>query len=676
MHWFHSDPAQRQNAACNPACAEASLTQRFARSESGNFAVITALLMPVLVGFTALSVEYGAALLSRGTNQRVADIAAFSGALEYSKGKSEEAMRSSALAAARINGIDPANVRVALVPAPRGDGEAVHVRIATTNTIVLGTILGANSEVLVGAESFAAIGAEGQPACVLALDGSQSGIILSGGTSLSAKNCSVASNATIAVPCGTSITAQTVYYDTQPPSQGCNSIRSPDGGAGKIEKARTEDPLKDNPTVISASGRLDLVAGMQAPSAPAGSPAAPSVTFSYDKTATTQQVAAIGCTLGGTAPQYTVSCTGGTVHIGSITVGGSIKVQFDTGSSGGRTYSFGGRIRVAEGAGMTFPDGNYVVAQGIEVTGGATASFGKGRFQVGPLAANCAWNAGRHSVCVGGGSKLTFGGPSVFEFSAGFYTGDGSSMTLGSGNTNRFDLGAPADGNAINLAGGSTTIMADANGPDDNSTPPKSSFRVKGTINGGGGGSCFIVSAAPNHDIGGSFLASGAVVLGAGVYTVDGVFLLGNNGGGSATCGGSTVSVKAIDVTVVVSGKSALKSGSCANQSFCIAAGYNNVVFKAPTTGATKGLAVVGPTSGRTDGAKLTEGAGNAQISGAFYFPTGPIVMTGGAGLGGGGDTCLQLVGSRIELSGGASAASDCLGEGTGGKRKRVVLVQ
>lgn len=88
------------------------------------------------------------------------------------------------------------------------------------------------------------------------------------------------------------------------------------------------------------------------------------------------------------------------------------------------------------------------------------------------------------------------------------------------------------------------------------------------------------------------------------------------------------------------------------------------------------GLAVIGPTDGRTAGATLAAGASNARISGAFYFPTGPIVMGGGSGLSGGGSDCLQLVGSRISLSGGASAASDCLAGGLGGETKKVVLVQ
>lgn len=672
MHWFQPNHARHADTTEPSAVglqtpARRGLLQRFIHADAGNFAIITALLLPVLMGFAALAVEYGMALLSRGTNQRVADIAAFSGALEYSKGESEAAMRDIALHAAKVNGIDPDDVRVSLVPSPRGDGKAVHVRIVTTSPVVLGTILGASSEVLVGAESFAAVGAQGQPSCVLALDGSQSGIILSGGTSLSANNCSVASNATIAVPCGTTVTAQVVYYDTKVPTQGCNGIRGPAGAPGKIEKVRTEDPLAKHPNVLAATGRIPLVAAITAPPTPTV-PSRGAINFAWGNDALVKSnVAAAGCTATGAMPNWTVVCpdNGGTYSFGPISASADAKVQFDVNSTRLKTYTVSGAINISGSSTIAFGPGNFQVTQGILTSGAASASFGAGTFSIGKASSGC--GAG-HSICAASSGVMSFGGPSTFNLVAGFYTGGGATLRLGAGTTNRFALGAASDGNAISLGGGSNTVLADALGADD-------TFRIRGNINGGGGGSCFMVSAAPHHDIAGSFVASGAIVLGAGVYTLDGAFLLG--GGGAAPCGGATVSVRAIDVTIVLSGKKTVSSSACPNQTFCISAGYSNVVFRAPKTGATAGLAVVGPTDGKTDGATLSGGAGNAIISGAFYFPTGPIVMSGGAGLGGGGtDTCLQLVGSRIDLSGGSSAASDCLGNGTGGKRERVVLVQ
>nr|WP_328769559.1 TadE/TadG family type IV pilus assembly protein [Devosia sediminis] len=648
-----------------------SLPARFARSEDGNFAILAGLLLPVILGSAALAVEYGHGLVIRGQNQRTADIAAFAGAISYTATKSEADMTSAAIRAAELNGIDADRVEVALVPSPHGEGETVQVDIRVQQTIVLGTLVGALPQLTIATRSFAAIGSGGPPACVVALDRSLSGIILSGGTSLSAPKCSVDSNSTIAVPCGTSITANIVRYDGAAPNVGCNGIRGPDGGPGQVAKLPTADPLAGNATIAGVTGRLAAVDAMLAPSAPSV-PNGPNITFGYTATsAISALVAQAGCSVSQPSDwsgNWTVTCPANVAEhsFGNVTVSGGVRLAFNAGGNGAKRYNFGS-LRV-EGQ-SSFPDGNYAVARGIYVASN-TVSFGRGTYRVGANTSGCA-----HSICSLSGGTLTFGGPSSFSLAAGIRTGGGARMTLGAGETNVFDLGAASTGDSITIEGGATTIFANAV-PSGASNEP-ATFRTHGHVYAAGGGSCFIVSVAPQHDINGSFVASGAVVLGAGVYTVDGVFWLGSAGGGGAQCGGSTVSVKAEDVTIVLSGRMpGYAAGGCANTSFCVSAGYSNVVLRAPKTGANAGLAVVGPVNGNTAGASLVQGASNARISGAFYFPTGPIVMGGGSGLAGGGGDCLQVIGSRVELSGGASAASDCLTGAGGSGERRVVLVQ
>jgi hypothetical protein len=647
------------------------LPQRFMRDEEGNFALIAALLLPLLVGSAALAVEYGHGLVTRSHNQRVGDMSAFSGALRYTDSQSEAEMRAAARQVARLNGIAPDKVDVALVPAPRGEGEAVRVTISVENSIVLGTLLGASDILKISTLSYAAIGSEGEGSCILALDAQQSGVILSGGTSLSATTCSVASNATIEVPCGTSIVAELVYYDSKPPSQGCNGIRSPDGSAGKSERQATPDPLAGNAQIGTAVSRLTAVAGMPAVTIPSVK-SGPDIEFGWNNR---QPVAAklsqAGCSLGPGADysgEWIVICPDATaVHnFGTLTVTGK-SLQFNAGGKASKRYEFSGGINVTSGAKASFPDGTYVVTRGISASSGTEVSFGKGSFHVGANTNPCAWDSSTHSICAA--SSLTFAGPSSFTLVAGFYNGGGSTLLLGSGEDNFFDLGTAGNGNSIMLSGGAQTIMG-------NATVRANAFRLRGNFNGGGGGSCTVVSAAPHHDINGSVMLAGGVILGKGIYTVNGAFLLGAAGGGGAPCQGRMVSVEAEDVTVVISGKTVGTSGSCVGTAFCIAAGYNNVVFRAPKTGPTAGLAVIGPIDGKVAGATLAEGAGNARISGAFYFPTGPIVMGGSAGVAGGGGDCLQLIGSRITLSGGANAASDCLSSGVGGTKKKVALIR
>lgn len=663
-------PSHRKAGAPEPWGALKTL-ERFLVDERGNFVILAALVLPILIGFAALAVEYGMGLVTRSHNQRVADMSAFAGALRYTDGQSQDDMTAAALQVATLNGIAADQVDVALVPSPRGEGEAVRVHIDAVQPIILGTILGGSNTLEIAALSFAAIGQAGEGACIIALDASQSGVVLSGGTSLSATTCSVASNATIQVPCGTSIVAKTVYYDTSPPSQGCNGIRSPDGSAGVISKQTTVDPLADNAEIKTATARLADVAKLPTITIPATT-GGTDIEFGYnDQSQVATKLASSGCTLGNTpaySGEWIVNCPASTaIHkFGSISVTGK-SLKFNVGGDISKRYEFSGAIVVSSGATATFPDGTYVVARGISASGGTTVRFGRGTFMVGPNGSPCAWDASTHSIC--SAASLTFAGPSSFVLAAGSYTGGGATLVLGAGEDNYFDFGPAATGNAVMLGGGAQTIMG-------NATIRPHAFRLRGHLNGGGGGSCTVVSAAPHHDIDGSVMLSGAVIFGAGTYTVNGSFLVGASGGGGATCQGRTVSVEAIDVSVIVSGKTGVTTGNCANTAFCIAAGYNNVLFQAPKSGDMAGLAVIGPTDGRTAGATLAAGASNARISGAFYFPTGPIVMGGGSGLSGGGSDCLQLVGSRISLSGGASAASDCLAGGLGGETKKVVLVQ
>lgn len=515
------------------------------------------------------------------------------------------------------------------------------MRIASTQELVLAPIVGAQTFLQIATQSLAAIGGAGPMACVVALDSRQSGITLSGGTSLSAPDCSIASNASLFLPCGTRIIAEAVHYGTNPPQEGCGGISAPDGSTDNVTRLTTEDPLAHNANIRGAAARL--ASHVRAlPPVPGPGTSGPDIVLNYGPRApVAAQLKQTGCSLGSGSDysgQWTILCTGnGPFKFGSITVESNVSA--------------------------TFPGGTYEIARGLVVSDKSVVSFGRGIYRVG-LAASCG-----HSICVINGSRLNIAGPSDFILPAGLMSGGDAHVTLGGGEDNFFDLGAGSSGDAINLGGGSLTFMGDA------STRPNA-FRVRGNIRGGGGGSCFAIPRAPHHDIAGSIMVDGATILGAGVYTVDGAFLLGAGSGGSADCWGRHVSVEAIGVSVIISGKTSVSAGYCANTSFCISAGYRNVVFQAPTSGSTAGLAVIGPIDGRTNGASLSEGAENARISGAFYFPTGPIEMSGGAGLGGGSGDCLQLIGSRITLSGGASAASNCFASSGGGKSGRIVLVQ
>nr|WP_279626524.1 MULTISPECIES: TadE/TadG family type IV pilus assembly protein [Mesorhizobium] len=686
--------------------------RRFLRSRDGNVLIISALVMPVLIGMAALVTEYGAGLVERADNQRVADLSAYAGALAYNVNKSTDQMTATAVSVAVLNGVPAANVQVGLVASPKTTGvNAVSVSINTYRTLFLARVLNDRQQLQIYANSVAEVGAQAQtPGCMLALDGTQTGVTLSGGASISAPKCTVSSNNTVTVPCGTSISAIGVNYNSAAaPSQPCNGITGPGGAAAVITKKSTPDPLAGNAAVAAAVARFAAVAALSttvAPTAPS-TPNGNNIDFGWNTGPTQGQANALGCTASwaSSSSTWTLDCGNKTtVNLGTVTIGGGINLNFATSGAATTVYNFAGDLTTSAttnfgpgtynfaktlttagtttfGAGTynfgkqvtttgttTFGAGTFKFAKGL-TTGYGTTTFGAGTFKIGMSDTACS-GSGQVSIC--NNATLTFGGPSIFELPGG-YTNTSGSLTFGSGTTNSYKIGPGSNGDAITLGGGSQTIMADATGAS-------SVFQVVGNVNGGGGGSCFVVPAAAQHDIEGNFIGSGAILLGAGVYTVDGYFALGGNGGGSANCNGSTISVSGANVTLVLSGKAKSSSGSCNGYVFCVAAGYSNIVLTAPQSGATAKLAVIGPTgSSNTGGATFAEGGANAQISGAFYFPYGPIIMNGGSSvLGSKTDTtkCLQMIGSRITLSGGTAAGSECIAASSTSASSKVSLVQ
>ncbi|HEY5072039.1 MAG TPA: pilus assembly protein TadG-related protein [Caulobacteraceae bacterium] len=631
----------------------------------GSVSVIGALVLPLLIGMSGFVAEYGHGVLAKAQDQRAADLAAYAGAVAYNATSSTTTMTSVIDNVANLNGVPTADVTGALVTSPSGDGnQSVQVTINTTVPLIISQVLGTGATLPVKSTAYAELKANAQ-GCIIALNTGGAGVTLSGGTAVTANACAVDSNATVAVPCGDTITTIAVNYDSSSaPSQPCSGIQPPAGKSVRIIKALTADPIAGNSGVSTATARLATVAAMSNPSAPVVSGGTP-INFAYSQASTQAQVSADGCSSSFSGNTWTVTCaSGGTYHFGAITTGGGITVNFNTGGSAATTYDFSGSI-TNTGTAMTFGPGTYNIKQGITTGGGTTTTFGAGTFNLGASASGCN-GGGKYSIC-NTGTNLTFGGPSTFTLAAGVYNSGGENLTLGAGTGNSFNIGASSDGNAFYAGGGSKTIFADATGK---------TFQMVGTFNvASGGGSCVSIGASAEHDINGPFITAGGTTLGAGIYTVHGYIALGGNGGGDVTCWGATVGMNGTDVSLVTDGSSTPGSGSCSGQAFCLAAGYNHVTLTAPTTGAMADLAVIGPTSsGNSHGATFTEGASNTSLSGVFYFPYGPVSLSGGASVGNGSGQCLELIGSQVTLSGGTTLASNCISSATA--TSSVILVQ
>ncbi|WP_158811029.1 pilus assembly protein TadG-related protein [Beijerinckia sp. L45] len=651
----------------------------FWRRDQGSVTVIAAIGLPVLVGFAALAVEFGHGLLSKAEYQRVADLSAYAGALAYGSSGSATTMTAAAQAVAVLNGLSASNVTVNLIPSPRNAAnQAVSVSIAKANVLLLAPVLGYGSTLPVRSSSYAEMGAAPAP-CILALNAGGTGVTLSGSAAVTAPLCAVASNASLTVPCLTTIKAKAVTYNTTVPSQACSGITSPTGGSASISKVKTSDPLASNAGVIAALAHVSTVQTF-APytftplSISAGIP----LNFNFSILGLGALLSALpgGCLAVGILGNYTVTCAGyPSYKFGTITVDSGVTVAFNVLGASSTTYNISGSIvnagtitfgpgtynftgSIANTGTLTFAAGTYNVAQGI--SNSATLSFKAGTFNVG---GGMSCNGSTYSICNTG--TATFAGPSTFALSSGIFNGGNATLALGGGTSNSFQVGAAGNGDALDTGNNSKTTFADATGASN-------LFQLNGNINAIGATSCLTLSAAAQHDVDGFFASAGGVTLGAGVYTFDGYIAFGPSGGVDVSCNGVTVGVAGTGVTLVTSGASTATGSSCSGTSFCLASGYSNVTFAAPTSGTMANLVVIGPAA-KTSNATFTSNASTTILSGVFYYPDGPITLGGSASIGSVSGQCLQIVGSQVSISGGATAASTCIGSGSGTQTVRLV---
>jgi Flp pilus assembly protein TadG len=641
------------------------------RDKRGGITILSAFLIVGVIGFSALSLEYGNSLLQQLEDQRIADTAAYSGALVFNSTNSTTSANSAVGNIATLNGLSSSAATSSVGNSPTGDGnQAVQVTVSTSAPLLLARVLTTNTSVPVSATAYAEIKANA-PGCIIALSGSGTGISLSGTGSLTANNCKIASNTTICANSGANpsddITTDFLSYGSgaNPKTTSCTISSS-----AKISKATTADPLAGNSEVSGAVSRISTVAGISSPSAPSVPSGTPAVSFPTTGTAT-------GLPTGCTAPytpgskSYAVTCSGYTTYnFGAITLGKNVTAAIAT--SSGNTYNFNNTFPL-NGVTLTGSGGIYGFVGGINTGGGTTTTFPAGTYNLGTVSSSlCSSSTSGYSIC-NGGTSLTFDGPNTFVLAGGIYNKGGASLALGSGSSsNSYDIGKASDGNSINVGTSQIMSFGDATGSGD-------LFETAGNISSGGG-SCLAIPAASQHDINGSLSSGGGVVLGSGIYTINGYVNFAGRGGDVSNCptAGTTTGLTGLAVTLVVSGASTTTCNSLTS-AFCLGSGFDTVKLTAPSSGSTASLAVIGPqSSSNTAGATFQNGASSTQVSGAFYFPNGQIYMSGSATLHDTVDSgaCLELIGTQITATAGTALGSTCSGLANGSTGTTIGLVQ
>lgn len=176
-------------------------------STDGAIAILAALVLPVMLGFAALSLEYGRALVTETENQRVSDISAFAAAFEYRKasGDAEDkaaAARTAATTLAALNGV------LSGITVTFDDPDAptwVEVNITSDQMVYLSRLLRPNDSLTISTRARVALGEPGVIPCILANGSPSNGGVTVNGSSgtYSVENCGIGSNDELDVNGGT-----------------------------------------------------------------------------------------------------------------------------------------------------------------------------------------------------------------------------------------------------------------------------------------------------------------------------------------------------------------------------------------------------------------------------------------------------------------------------------------
>lgn len=652
---------------------------RLAADTTAGVTTIATLALPLIIGAAGLAVDLNRGYDQRIMNQRAADMGALGAAMAFKATSDTAVLDPTATDIARANGLVGASVDARLVSNfPSSGDQAVSVVVATPVPFMLARVLGLEGSYTVRASSVASLtsGETFSAPCYLALANTKSALTVTGGATIDAPGCSVAAIGTIDNK-GTRIAAKDIISGSGDVSvnHGAITVGNTLRFAGsfsfpnwntavpeakkRVNKATTlGDPWAADATLTAARAQLGAYAAPP-------TLAEPTTTGTADWNFDYSPKGAVAAWRVGTTNEYKVPA--GTYDIKKLTVAGGIKLSFADGSiirvkngvaiGGGSTVNFGNSDLYVNGgfdsgsSGVTIGNGVLWLGSGA-VTFSGTSTKGNGDVFISSTlslsgGARLTMGAGTHRF---GGLDLS-GGGSVRMGNGDFSAGSGikisgdSELAIGNGDIR---IG-PGNGNtAIKLAGSARLFMGDG------------SFSANGDIDTAGG-SRLVFGKTTNHYINGGMKIAGAVLFGAGRYTINGDF---ENGTGGTTW-------------PYTSGLTGLTYGSTSEG--VSVAGYDmagaNVTFilsgliKLAGGARTKLLAPLYTTSGgeisemllsslATGNANWTGGSVNA-FAGTIHLPKADVKMAGGNSTVDAGQ-CMSLIAYTITANGGAATGTAC----------------
>jgi hypothetical protein len=600
------------------------------RSRRATVSIIMATTIAAMIGVGAFAVEVGNAYATRVSNQRVADAAAYAGALAYSaNGNSTSAMNAAVSRIATLNGLASNAVIASVVTSPTGSGNSAVLAQATTSvSLQLARVFQSNTTMSVGASAYAELKPSGA-ACIVGLSSSGNSIIENGGATIVGTGCAVAAKSNLSLTGGSSLTAQGAYAGGTVSQNGGSTITTTPTANNIVPSyAGISDPVAGNASLQAAFTALSSLSGTVAsPTTPAGG-----------------AILAFASTPSGpsdpTYPYY--SGHSGVYNTGTLPCSPINKI----------TVAGGVSVHVSATAGC-----NYTVANGISSSGNL--------LQIDGTVGSWYVNNGTQTYGINASSgTLTLGGATQFWIGGGVH--NGSTLTLGSATNVWINGGiSTGGGTTTNLTAnsyqiqGAVTLVGTVNWQ---TTGANSSAQFFNAVSLGSGGGTFTFGDG-NYSINGNLtLGSGPTYFGNSQLSIHGNLVVSSGAslcGTPAPCGSGTSKM-----TIVDDGTNTINGGATMN-------------IAAPLSGATYGIPGIVIAGNYTDTGSYTQmfsGGTGGTYAGVIYFPNTNVKFSGGAGTS--GPNCFEIVANVIQMTGGSTTASTCVGYGASVGPSVATLVQ
>jgi Flp pilus assembly protein TadG len=619
----------------------ATILRRLRNDVRGGVALIGALALTSIVGMGAFAVEVSQGYAARASNQRIADMAALAGALAYNVNSSTSEMTATAKAVVAAQGLAASAATVSLVTDAATSKQLVQVTVTTSVPLSLARVLTSalSYDVQAVGSATTSTTTTTTPPCISTLhSATTTGVVLSGGVSISAPNCAINSNGRVEVPWGTYITAKQVVAASSVINPGSGITTTPTANNIQANKAgAASDWMQDNSSLkamlcavnkLTGTSDADYADGNTVCTTPLATVVAQTSTSTQDWNTGYVALSGIPHIYQTSAYSCQYNIPAGNYDLRDVTINGGCSMTFATGS----TVKI--RNLNMSGSGMTMGDGDFTVTGTFGFNSGSLITIGNGNHYFGSLNVT-----GGRTLRIGSGD-LTVNG-SITEAGGSYIyiaTGVGQTVTIGG-----------SSGTAINIGGGSFLCFTPASGSNCSApTAAAGTFSANGQVVTSGG-STIAFPKASTHVINGALSLNGSSTFGSGTYYINGNFT--NNTGG--TMSGSNVSF-ALSGTFTLSGGTSLD-------------------LAAPSSSGSYGVPGILIATKSTSATSIGGGSQN-KYAGLVYAPKSDMTVSGGAALSSNGTNCLMLILKTLTLSGGTTVASTCSSLSTSGPVANVAL--